>query len=229
VVALHRSTLVASAALDVCDPRPVPPSDELSEWGRRRYSAKDFTGQSVPRDVYAQITDLVLAAPSMCFGEGSRLVPYAIRLRVDGLPHGCERLSGDAPVASPAADAQRLARDFRFASQAQGIVERCAFAIVICASYADLAALGPTGYRHAVLNAGAICADLYRAATDLPLATTTIGGFSDHAIQQLLSAPGLHPIVIQAFGIPAANVLKLDAAHGTRAAERVGPAARKPP
>ncbi|PYQ20196.1 MAG: hypothetical protein DMF81_19390, partial [Acidobacteria bacterium] len=56
-------------------------------------------------------------------------------------------------------------------------------------------------------------AALYREAVRLGLGTTTIGGFSDAAVAALLRDQALHPVAIQAFGVPELEAIKVDAAH----------------
>jgi hypothetical protein len=57
---------------------------------------------------------------------------------------------------------------------------------IVLAAKRELAAGGFIAYRHAVLNAGAVCTELYREAAQRSLGTTSIGGFSDDAISRFL-------------------------------------------
>jgi hypothetical protein len=219
VLALHRSTLPygrAPSRASLACPASGTDLDRLAIWGRDRYSAKDFTGEAVTADVYRHVVDIATTPPDVAFGTGGRLVAYAIRLHVAGELPGCTPLQTSDAAQHPDLNGSTLAHEWWLASQNQSIVKRCAFGIVVGTAEDELVALGPSGYRETVLNAGAVCAALYRAAARLSLGTTTIGGFSDQAIAHLIGARGIHPIVVQVFGVPVVNADKVDVAHMAR-------------
>jgi hypothetical protein len=216
-VAFHRSTLYAY-------PRhvrslPTETNDSLGEldfWARERCSAKEFTGHAVTQEQYMRIVGASGASSPVWLGPSVPVTAYVIRVGVHGLPPGIERTARRSATETPASWTPVPAENMTarlLASTRQSIVKSSAFAIVLAADRRELAAAGYTGYRHTILKVGAICAELYREAARCGLGTTTVGGFSDRAITEILGDPEVRPIAIQAFGVPLRNGEKLDAAR----------------
>ncbi len=213
VISFHRETLPLRpryseetfvAATDSCD--------DLELWASRRYSAKDFTGAAISFKQYAGALVAAAAPPPVRHSDAARLIPFVIRLRAPGSSPGCARLDSAGGNSGLELDAEEIGKRLWAACQRQNIIKSSAFAIVLSANHAELASGGPTVYRHTVLNAGFVCAELYREAARSGLGTTSIGGFSDLHIAALLGAEGISPIVIQAFGAPSLDGVKVDAA-----------------
>jgi hypothetical protein len=213
VIAFHRETLYhVRRRSDETVVETRDSLDDLHFWARQRYSAKDFTGGAAGYEDYAAIIRSIAQTPPLHFAPSASLIPYVIRLNVEGTAPGCESIrTGET---SPQTGNMAEARNYLWrASQKQEIVRASAFAVVFAASKRELAAGGSIAYRHTILNAGVACAELYREAAGRSLGTTSIGGFSDDAISGFLGDPGLHPIVIQAFGAPSMDAEKIDAAR----------------
>jgi hypothetical protein len=185
----------------------------LEFFASTRNSAKDFTGDYITYDTYVRITKAVTTSSAVCLGKSAQIIAYVIRLRVKDLSPGCERLTDGSTPPATAVSAEDVGRHLWLACSSQNIVKSCAFAIVLTTRESELAASGHIGYRHTVLNAGSICAELYREAARCSLGTTSIGGFSDNAISRLLGEITEHPIIIQAFGVASISREKLDIAR----------------
>jgi hypothetical protein len=210
-MAFHRETLYSHR--QYCEEAAIETEDSLADlhfWGKERYSAKDFGGDGVSREQYDRMIRCLERRPPVRFSPSASLIPYTIRLSVDGLRPAAEsaRPGATSPETLSVADARRY---LWRSSQKQNIVQSSAFLIVLAARKAELAAGGCIAYRHTILNAGAVCAELYREAANCCLGTTSIGGFSDDAISEFLGDTGLHPIVMQAFGVPLSDAEKRDA------------------
>lgn len=213
VTAFHRGTLYTS--LKASTETAVVTGDSLDHlkfWASQRYSAKHFTGESVSREQYDYMIESLKRLPALQFPESSALIPYVIRLNVEGRTAGCERLDISAPVLQSTSAADLKSFLWR-SCQNQQIALNSAFAIVIAAHHSELCISSPAAYRHTILNAGVWCAELYREAAHCFLGTTSIGGFSDEEVAGLLGDICLHPIVIQAFGVPVNDAEKADAAR----------------
>jgi hypothetical protein len=213
---LHRDTLHGIPCFP-CDTAPSSQDsvDGLRSWASERYSAKDFTDGELSREIYDAISRVACEPPAVQFGDAATLTCRVICIAVRGLEPGCY-VAGDHSAGAPltcSTTAEQVRTRLWTASQKQTVARSCAFAVVIAARQDELAACGPAGYRHTVLNAGSLCAELYRTAAQMSVGTTSIGGFSDTAIASLLGDTGLYPIVIQAFGVPALNAEKADAAR----------------
>jgi hypothetical protein len=211
-VRFHRQTLGGPRSR-VAWPAGADAPDDWRDVALRRCSAKEFSGAHVSSGLYARMV-AVARTPAVIGERTPRLYVYSVTARVWGLPVGVRPLDAEAtpsslPGPTPAGLTQRLAE----ACQGQVILKPCAFALVIAARTADLAFWGYRGFRPLVLNAGFLCAELYREAARCGLGTTSIGGFSDTAVARLLGDPSLTPIVIQAFGAAAAATEKVDAAR----------------
>jgi SagB-type dehydrogenase family enzyme len=214
VVSFHRVTLHSHPRqLQNLPIRLKETFEELRFWGQARTSARDFTGDFVSYERYAQISKAAVRPPVYLLGF-VRTIAYVIRLRVTGMPPGCDRLIlGPTVGLTTSASAEDLDRRLWLACLNQDIVKSSAFAIVLAVPKSELVASGHIAYRHAVLNAGSICAELYREAARHAVGTTSIGGFSDAAICCLVGDPDVHPIVIQAFGVASVDREKLDVAR----------------
>jgi len=232
VIAFHKSTLYDWPEFELeTQNRAENTLEGLHFWERERYSAKDFTGGEISCELYAAMIRIATMAPLVQFGRSACLTAHAIRLNVSGLSSGCETLTDSATGAPKLSqiDSKETATQLWRACQKQNIMRSCAFAIVLGTHASELAVGDPRNYRRAVLNAGSVTAELYRAAARWSLGTTSIGGFSDPAISKLIGEPDVYPIVIQAFGVPMQNAAKLDAIHSVeptfksaRAAQPIG-------
>jgi hypothetical protein len=211
-VRLHRQTL-GGPRTRVAWPAAADNPDDWRDVALRRCSAKEFSGAHVASGLYARMA-AVARTPAVIRERTPRLYVYSVTARVWGLPVGVGPLDAEAsppPLTgpTPAGLTQRLME----ACQGQAILKPCAFALVIAARTAELAFWGYRGFRPLVLNAGFLCAELYREAARCGLGTTSIGGFSDAAVARLVGDPSLTPIVVQAFGAAAAATEKVDAAR----------------
>ncbi len=99
---------------------------------------------------------------------------------------------------------QRLAA----AALDQGFVADAPVSIVLAArferstkKYAD------RGYRYAYIEAGAICQNIYLAATALRLGTVAVGAFIDQAVDDIIGVDGTEEaaLLIMPVGYPAAE------------------------
>jgi SagB-type dehydrogenase family enzyme len=211
-VAFHRKTLPKSVARRAVALPAAGREGYGPAWIDDRYSAKEFTAATVPAAVYRRIADSARGAGPSIYGPPYKLTVHAVRLRVEGLEAGVERLSGggeDGASPLPAGLAERLAK----ACQDQRPAATCSFALVIAVNRDELVEAGHIGYRRLVIDAGLLTADLYRVAAAMSLGTTSIGGFFDDEIGSLLGDPRIEPIVIQVFGVPAETDKKEDAAQ----------------
>lgn len=188
--------------------------DDLYHWASQRCSARDFIANSVSREQYEHMAEVVRAEPVLA-RSGPALYVYAFTARVEGVAVGLGLVGQerDAHWALPDESAVSLIRQLTQACQNQAIVAPCAFAFVVVARKSELSALGHTVYRPLVLNAGFLTAELYRQAARCGLGTTSIGGFSDEAVSRLLGDATLTPIVVQIFGASAQAREKVDMAR----------------
>ena len=224
VTAFHRSTLYATPKTftELAISNEDSP-DHLEFWAAQRYSAKQFTGECVSAEQYDYMIQSLRRQPALRFPQSYALIPYVICLNVEGRIAGCERLDTRLPLV-PSINTTDLKSFFWRACQKQQIALNSAFAIVIAVEQSELCLGDPAAYRHTILNAGVLCAELYREAARCFLGTTSIGGFSDEEMAGLLGDLRLHPIVIQAFGVPVNDAEKVDSARiatlGSRAVSR---------
>jgi hypothetical protein len=188
--------------------------DDLYRWASERCSARNFSSSPVSQDQYEHMAEVVRAEPVLS-RSAPALYVYAVTARVEGLAVGLGPVGqeGDARWALPEQSAATLMRQLAQACQNQAIVAPCAFAFVVAARKSELSALGHSGYRPLVLNAGFLTAELYRHAARYALGTTSIGGFSDEAVSRLIGDPKLTPIVVQIFGTSAQAREKVDMAR----------------
>jgi nitroreductase len=188
--------------------------DDLYSWAVERISAKSFTGDSVDFEPYARMAEAAGRQPALR-QYAPQLHVHAVTARVHGAPVGLGPVGREKgvtwalPGQTPAGIMRRLAQ----ACQNQLIVDPCAFAFIVSARKDELEALGHLAYRPLVLNAGFLTAELYREASRCGLGTTSIGGFSDEAVADLLGDPHLMPVVVQIFGVPGQSAEKVDMAR----------------
>jgi nitroreductase len=212
----HRRTLAnPDRATAVPWPDANDSPEDLRRWAGERCSARDFTGETVTAEQYARMAAAAAGAQPV-FGQHAPSIRfYGITTRVQGLAVGSGLLGAEdggrweIPGQTPTGMTQALSE----VCQNQSILKPTAFTFVLAARKAELAAHGHPGYRALVLNAGFLCADLYREAARCGLGTTSVGGFSDEAVCRLLGDRSLTPIVIQTFGVPARSGEKVDAAR----------------
>jgi nitroreductase len=192
-----------------------PTAPVMRSTGQSRRSAKDFTGDELPLEALASVRRIYAdfrppirdGAPRL----GIWVVPVRIRNRACGLsefhfPAG----TIERDIGGTAAElAARLSR----ASQGQALIQGIAFFVAVVARRGEIVALDHRGYRHMTLNAGALCADFYEAAAADGLGTTSIGGFYDEELTDMMRDPSLHPLVVQVFGVPRSGATKVDRAR----------------
>jgi SagB-type dehydrogenase family enzyme len=214
--AFHRRTLTGpSTAAAVAWTGRGDTSEELHRWAVGRNSARDFTGASVTAEQYARLAAVAVGSGPVFRHIAPPLRVYSITARVQGLAIGVGPLGAETDPSweIPGQTAAGLAQALTTVCQNQAIMKSSAFAFVLAARKDELAQYGHAGYRALVLNAGFLCADLYREAARLELGTTSIGGFSDEGVARMLGDASLVPVVIQAFGVPARSAEKVDAAR----------------
>lgn len=190
--------------------------NEFYTYATNRYSAKDFTGEAVTLQQYAQVIEVVQNWSPTIQKFFNALEVYALTIRVENLPLGLFRLNlgySGTPLTIFRQTVTEFSQRISKICQNQLLLERCAFILVLTARRSDIIQSGHIGYRHAILNAGFFCATLYLEALHCTLGTTTIGGYSDVDICHLIGDLSVYPIVVQAFGIPSFSVAKVDAAR----------------
>ena len=211
---LHRST-----SPETCEEVSIPDFQSNrscecpSQWADARFSAKGFGATPVSPEQYWQMKRVCLENLSPRCRNSPQLVAFGVLLRVKGLARGivqldpqCDReiaLYGDANV-------EQLSELLFEVTQNQSIVKGCAFCLVLGARESELRQMGSPSYRRAFLNAGCVCADLYREAIRCSIGTTTIGGFWDRRVRSMLGNAPILPLVMQAFGCSALDGEKLD-------------------
>ena len=140
--------------------------DDLRDWAVERGSARDFIGAVVAAEPYAHMAEVASQAKPVLSEHAPAIQVFGLTVRVRGLPVGLVRLgeggAGIEPI--PGLTAEGLGQRLMEAGRGQGILKSCAFALVLAARKNDLFAYGHSGYRQMVLNAGFLCADLYREA-----------------------------------------------------------------
>jgi len=185
---------------------------DLETWADERYSAKDFRPAGVPSSHLERMAEVAWRSAT----PGGACAVHVISLRVDGAPVAAGSVTADGSLrwsAGPRWAPEAMARRLSAACQGQSLVLGCSFAVVLSADSQQVLDGGYAGYRPFVLQCGFVGAELYREAVRLGLGTTTIGGFSDGEVASLLGDPDLHPVVVQVFGRPEAEAIKVDAAR----------------
>ena len=180
-----------------------------------RYSVKEFSPAALTCSDYAALKRSVIAPASSLYARLPPLRAFSVPARVDGLTDfAIEVTSSDqawtvhAPI-----DRARIADELVAACQGQSLLRNAACLFVIGVDEAELASNPYERHRQAVFRSGLLTGAMYRAATQLQIGTTTIGGFSDKAVLAILRATGWFPIVAQAFGVPAMARRKVDMAR----------------
>jgi len=204
------------ATLPLSDPACWGPGTGLESWADDRYSAKNFRETSVPVALLERAAQAARDAVAADGASAAGIGVHLIAVRVEGAPVGVGTLTDEGRLVwsgGPEWPSEAMARRVGAACQNQSIAERSSFLLVLTAPWDDVLASGHAGYRPLVLACGFAGAALYREAVRLGLGTTTIGGFSDAAVAALLRDPALHPVAIQAFGVPELEAIKVDAAH----------------
>jgi hypothetical protein len=199
----HRSTLQPHRS-PISDIRLVQPVHGAAVHADERYSAKGFEPEAVPLEWLSSIAEILVSMPKLIRYSAIDLTIYLIVLRVADFASGVLRVPNGADerlfrVSSE--DMRSLADRLCQACQGQSLVGDCAFAAVVTVPLVEIAHHCAVAYRHTVLNAGFISAGLYRVAAELGFGNTCIGGFNDSWIANLLGNPGIHPILVHAFGV----------------------------
>lgn len=97
------------------------------------------------------------------------------------------------------------------ACQKQVIMGNVAFAFVMFVVPMEIGEWSYFNYSLSILASSFICSNLYFSAMKNQIGTTTIGGFSEKQLMELLEQKNILPIVVQAFGIADTAQLKIDA------------------
>ncbi len=99
----------------------------------------------------------------------------------------------------------------REACQKQEIMYNAAFTFVLFVIPNEIEDWSYFNYMKSVLASSFICSELYFLAMHNKISTTTIGGFSERQILELLDEKEILPLVVQAFGIENKKEIKADA------------------
>lgn len=84
--------------------------------------------------------------------------------------------------------------------QNQTLITRAGILVLIGTSSTEGATLSHREFTLRCMAAGILMADLYRVATINDIGTTTIGGFSDQGVRDLLTIPDFFPLIAQVYG-----------------------------
>ncbi len=169
-----------------------------------RYSAKGFEPKIVPLEWLSRTVETLTMMPMLFRYKAVDLTIFIVVLRVAGLASGvmCATKGADKRLLRlSSTDVSALADHLCRACQGQSLLRECAYAVIVTAPSIEIAQNCGTTYRHTVLNAGFISAWLYRLAAELGFGNTCIGGFSDALTASLIGNPGMHPILVHAFGV----------------------------
>ena len=215
-ISFHDKTLkpYAYKAQDLMIALNVIP-DEFYTYATKRYSTKGFTGKAVTLQQYAQITKIIQSWYPTIQNFLNTIEVYALTIRVVDLPVGLFRLNlrdEGIPLALFGQTDTDFSNRILRICQNQSIMANSAFILVIGARKSEIVKYGHIGYRYAVLNAGFLCAALYKEALCCGLGTTSIGGYSDIDVCHLIGDLSVYPIIVQAFGISNFSGSKVDAA-----------------
>lgn len=188
--------------------------EDVLQYLLNRRSVKSFADGAVPLGQYEAVKH-ELATYARRVRAVLHIDDYelaCIPVQVAGVPAQVEYLvSGEAKALAHQSRPQ-LSQQLVAACQNQVIMRNAAFVVVVLVHVNKRSryASGYTDYVRGVLFSGLLCAHLYQAALVANVGTTSIGGFSEKLLNEVLQQETYLPIVVQAFGVPDNTIAKYD-------------------
>ncbi|MCB2376588.1 hypothetical protein LGH70_03285 [Hymenobacter sp. BT635] len=179
-----------------------------------RRSVKSFAADAVPRAQYQAVKQDIAA-----YARKIRAVlPVGdyelacVAVNVAGTPAQVEYLAAGTARELPHLSRPELSQQLVAACQDQIIMRNAAFVVVVLVNVNKRTGFsaGYIDYVKGVLFSGLLCANLYQSGLFNKVGTTTIGGFSEKLLNDVLGQPGYLPMVVQAFGAPDNLIAKYD-------------------
>ncbi|TGE15086.1 nitroreductase family protein [Hymenobacter elongatus] len=135
-----------------------------------------------------------------------------IPVQVAGVPARVEYLVSGETKELAHQSRPELSQQIVAACQDQAIMRNAAFVVVLLVNVNKRSrySSGYTDYVRGVLFSGLLCAHLYQSALFTKVGTTSIGGFSEKLLNEILQQETYLPIVVQAFGVPDNTIAKYD-------------------
>lgn len=186
---------------------------ELYAYVTKRFSAKGFTGEKVTLEQYDKIKKVAKSWSPTIPGFLNIIDVYALTIRVADIPVGLFHLTCQNPILNIFGQTEaKFSNRIVEICQNQLFLQSAAFILIIGVPKSKILNSKHIVYQNTILNAGFLCSALYQQALRYNLGTTSIGGYSDDDICNLIGDSSLYPIIVQAFGIPSYSGSKVDAA-----------------
>ena len=195
-------------------PPPVEVSMTVDEAINQRASVRSFADQAMSLE---QLSRLLLSAGGITHKRGDwemRAAPsggalypmeiYVVAMNVDGLPDGLYHFR----VSDSSLEQVRLG-DFgervRRVANDQASVGSSPVTLMMTARFdRSTHKYGDRGYRYTYIETGAICQNVYLAATSMGMGTVAVGAFNDESANDFLDIDGLNEatLLMMPVGIP---------------------------
>ncbi len=186
--------------------------DVLFNCLENRYSVKEFQDEPLNEEHLTQLKlDFLKCADyiKQCYGVS---VYAACIIKHTNMRQEEVEILCNTNIRRNKYSSQEIAKQLCSACQNQSIMLNASFSFILFVIPEELNNWSHFKYAVSILCASFICSDFYLGALKYGIGTTTIGGFSERLLMELMQMNNVLPIVVQAFGKAKDIRTKVDAA-----------------